>query len=151
LGAEGIAERGGSRALVLLIEKPHFLVEDTAMSESIVRFPATGTIPPPPDELATAGRELWTKVNERYVIEPVHQQLLLLACLSADSAAAMRAQIKLEGETVTGSTGQTAAHPLLAAEGAAQKRIAAFMRQLDLFSEEKRDRPGRPPKPFGGY
>ena len=146
-----VTERAGSRALVLLIEKPHFLVENTAMSESIVRFPATGTIPPPPDELATAGRELWTKVNERYVIEPVHQQLLLLACLSADSAAAMRAQIKLEGETVTGSTGQPAAHPLLAAEGAAQKRIAAFMRQLGWFSEEKRDRPGRPPKPFGGY
>ena len=58
---------------------------------------------------------------------------------------------KREGETVTGSTGQPAAHPLLAAEGAAQKRIAAFMRQLGWFSEEKRDRPGRPPKPFGGY
>jgi hypothetical protein len=117
---------------------------------SILPFPAT-TIPPPPDELAEAGRQLWETVNERFVIEPVHLQVLKLACLSADSAAAMRARIKAEAETVTGSTGQQAAHPLLAAEGAAQKSIAAFMRQLGLFSEETRDRPGRPPKPFGGY
>ena len=136
--------------MVLLIEKPHFLVENTAMSESIVRFPATGTIPPPPDELATAGRELWTKVNERFVIEPAHQQLLLLACLSADSAAAAGADQarRRNRHRLDRTDGCT---PLAAAEGAAQKRIAAFMRQLDLFSEEKRDRPGRPPKPFGGY
>jgi hypothetical protein len=85
-----------------------------------------------------------------FVIEETHAELLKLACLSADSAAKMRAQIKLEGETVIGSTGQSAAHPLIAAEGAAQKRIASFLRQLGLFSEPNREKPGRPPNPFGG-
>jgi P27 family predicted phage terminase small subunit len=135
----------------LLIEKPHFFDQNTAMPETIVRFPATGTIPPPPDELAEAGRELWQKVMRAYVIEETHAELLKLACLSADSAASMRAQIRAEGETVIGSTGQPTAHPLIAAEGAAQKRVATFLRQLGLFSEEKRDRPGRPPNLSRGH
>jgi P27 family predicted phage terminase small subunit len=135
----------------LLIEKPHFLIKNTAMPETIVRFPATGTIPPPPDELAEAGRELWTKVMRAYVIEETHAELLFLACVSADSASSMRRQIKAEGEIVIGSTGQPTAHPLIAAEGAAQKRVASFLRQLGLFSEPKRDKVGRPPNPFGGY
>ena len=58
----GVTERAGPAMSALLIEKPHFLIKNTAMPETIVRFPATGTIPPPPDELAEAGRELWTKV-----------------------------------------------------------------------------------------
>jgi len=146
----GVTERAGPAMSALLIEKPHFLIKNTAMPETIVRFPATGTIPPPPDELAEAGRELWTKVMRAYVIEETHAELLFLACVSADSASSMRRQIKAEGEIVIGSTGQPAAHPLIAAEGAAQKRVASFLRQLGLFSEPKRDKVGRPPNPFGG-
>jgi P27 family predicted phage terminase small subunit len=115
----------------------------------ITAFPAR-TIPEPPAELAEAGRQLWRTVMERYVIEDSHAELLKLACLSADSAASMRRQIKQEGETVIGSTGQPAAHPLIACEGAAQKRVAQFLKQLGLFDEAKRDKPGRPPK-LGGY
>jgi len=111
---------------------------------------AAKTLPEPPAELAEAGRELWRTVMQRYVIEDTHAQLLKLACLSADSAASMRRQIKQEGETVTGSTGQPAAHPLIAAEGAAQKRIASFLKQLGLFDEPKREKPGRPPR-LGGF
>jgi phage terminase small subunit len=115
----------------------------------ITAFPAK-TIPQPPSELQEAGSQLWRTVMERYDIEATHQQLLNLAFLSADSAASMRATIKEEGETVTGSTGQPAAHPLIACEGAAQKRVAQFLKQLGLFDEVKRERPGRPPK-LGGF
>lgn len=118
-------------------------------TQRIVSFPAKA-VPEPPVELAAAGRELWRTINERYVIEPTHQQLLRLACLSADSAASMRATIKRDGETVTGSTGQPAAHPLIACEGAAQKRVAQFLKQMGLFDEPKREKPGRPPK-LGGF
>jgi hypothetical protein len=55
----------------------------------------------------------------RYVIEDTRAELLKLACLSTDAAASMRDQIKRDGETVIGSTGQPAAHPLIACEGAA--------------------------------
>jgi P27 family predicted phage terminase small subunit len=115
----------------------------------ITPFPAR-TILQPPAELAEAGRQLWQTVMERFVIEPQHTELLKLACLSADSAASMRRQIKDDGETVTGSTGQVAAHPLIACEGAAQKRIAQFLKQLGLFDEPKREKPGRPPR-MGGF
>jgi P27 family predicted phage terminase small subunit len=114
----------------------------------ITAFPAK-SVPQPPAELQEAGRQIWRNVMERYVIENSHQQLLKLACLSADSAASMREQIEREGRTVTGSTGQLAAHPLIACEGAAQKRVAHFLKQLGLFDEAKREKPGRPPK-LGG-
>jgi hypothetical protein len=114
----------------------------------ITAFPAR-TTPEPPAELAEAGCQLWRTVMHRFMIAPEGAELLKLACLSADSAASMRATIKQEGETVIGSTGQPAAHPLIACEGAAQKR-AQFLKQLGLFDEAKRDKPGRPPK-FGGY
>jgi hypothetical protein len=61
----------------------------------------------------------------------------------------MREQIKQDGEIVIGSTGQPAAHPLIAAEGAAQARVAKFLKQLGLFDPEKQPRPGRPPRLFG--
>ena len=87
---------------------------------------------------------------EHYVIEDTHAELLKLACLSADSTASMRRQIKQEGQTVTGSTGQPAAHPLITCAGAAMKRVAQFLKQLGLFDEPKREKPGRPPR-LGGY
>jgi hypothetical protein len=90
----------------------------------IVPFPAK-TIREPPAELAEAGSQLWRTVMERYVIEDTHAEVLKLVCLSADAAASMRRKIKAEGETVIGSTGQPAAHPLIATEGAAQKRADA--------------------------
>ena len=113
-------------------------------------FPAR-TIPEPPAALAEAGSLLWRTVMERYVIEDTHAEVLKLACLSADAAASMRRKIKAEGETVIGSTGQPAAHPLIACEGAAQKRVAQFLKQLGLFDEPKREKPGRPPKIGGGF
>jgi P27 family predicted phage terminase small subunit len=108
------------------------------------------SIPETPPELGRAGSELWRTVMGRYVIEESHAQLLKLACLAADSAESMRGQIKKEGATIIGSQGQPVAHPLIAAEGAAQKRVAAFLKQLGLFDEPKREKPGRPPK-LGGF
>jgi P27 family predicted phage terminase small subunit len=106
--------------------------------------------PEPPAELEAAGRHLWRTVMNRYVIEETHAEVLKLACLSADSAAAMRKQISEDGSIVIGSQGQPVAHPLIAAEGAAEKRVAQLLKQVGLFDERKRDKPGRPPK-FGGF
>jgi hypothetical protein len=80
----------------------------------------------------------------RYVIEDTHAQLLKLACCPPTALHQCADRSSRKGETVIGSTGQPAAHPLIAAEGAAQKRVAAFLKQLGLFDEAKRDKPGRP-------
>jgi P27 family predicted phage terminase small subunit len=147
-------QRGGAGTLTELIAPSHFSgtrdsVRAIPKAPVITAFPAR-TVPEPPPELQEPGRQLWRTVMAKYLIEDTHAELLKLACLSADAAASMRKQIRDEGETVTGSTGQLVAHPLIAAEGAAQKRVAQFLKQLGLFDEPKRDRPGRPPK-LGGF
>ena len=118
-------------------------------SPKIVAF-QPATIPEPLPELGSAGAQLWRTVMGRYRIEESHAELLKLACLSADRAESARLEIAKTGQTVIGSTGQPAANPLIAVEGAAQKRVAQFLKQLGLFDEPKRERPGRPPK-IGGF
>ena len=86
----------------------------------------------------------------RYRIEESHAELLKLACLAADRAESARLEIEQTGQMVPGAAGQMVVNPLIAAEGAAQKRVAIFLKQLGLFDEPKRERPGRPPK-LGGY
>jgi P27 family predicted phage terminase small subunit len=115
----------------------------------ITAFPAK-TVPAPPVDLQETGRHLWNVVQTQYVIEDVHAEVLQLACLSRDGIASMREQIAREGLTVVGSQGQPVAHPLLAVVGAAEKRVAQLLKQLGLFDEPKRDKPGRPPK-IGSY
>jgi hypothetical protein len=66
----------------------------------------------------------------RYRIEESHAELLKLACLAAGRAETLRLQINEMGQTVPGSMGQTQTNPLIAAKGAAQKRVAAFLKQL---------------------
>ena len=108
------------------------------------------TIPEPPPELGTTGAELWRAVMHRYIIDETREPLLKLACLAADRAESCRLEIEREEQTVTGSTGQIAAHPLIAAEGAAQKRVMAFLTKLGIYEQPKRGRPGRPPQ-VGGF
>jgi hypothetical protein len=107
--------------------------------------------PEPPAELAEAGCALWQKVMQAHAIEGPLTEVLKLACLSADSAASMRKLIRLEGVTVTGSTGQLTANPLIAAEGAAQKRMVGFLKQLGVFGTDEPKRLGRPPNKPGRY
>ena len=108
------------------------------------------TIPEPPVELGAAGSELWRTVQSRFIIDETRATVLKLACLAADRAEACRLEVEKEGQTIKGSAGQVAAHPLIAAENVAQKRVVAFLTKLGIFEEERRDRPGRPPK-FGGF
>jgi P27 family predicted phage terminase small subunit len=114
-----------------------------------VAFPVK-TIPEPPPYLHASGAALWRTVMKRYVIEDTHTEVLRLACLAADRAEACRLQVEEEGQMVLGAAGQLVVNPLIAAEGAAQKRVAQFLKQLGLFDEPKRDRPGRPPR-LGGF
>nr|WP_143199651.1 P27 family phage terminase small subunit [Bradyrhizobium sp. NAS80.1] len=86
----------------------------------------------------------------RYALDETQAEVLKLACLASDRAEALRLEIEKMGQTVPGSTGQPQANPLIACEGAAQKRVAAFLKQLGLFDEPKREKPGRPPK-SGGF
>jgi P27 family predicted phage terminase small subunit len=104
----------------------------------------------PPGTLGSAGAALWRVVMKRYRIEEPDTELLLLACEARDRAESLRLEIKKMGQTVPGMNGQPTANPLIGAEGAAQKRVAQFLKQLGLFDEAKREKPGRPPK-LGGW
>ncbi|WP_431014760.1 P27 family phage terminase small subunit [Bradyrhizobium pachyrhizi] len=114
-----------------------------AKPAGLVPFPLA-TIPEPPEELGPEGQRYWRRTMTRYVLDDLHEELLKLLCLDLDYGVAMRKQVKAEGMTVIGSQGQPVVHPLIAAEAACQRRIAAFMRQLGLFEEEPK-KPGRPP------
>jgi P27 family predicted phage terminase small subunit len=106
--------------------------------------------PEPPGTLGSTGSTLWRTVMGRYVLNAPEAELLLLACEARDRAEALRLEIEAMGLTVQGAIGQSQVNPLLAVEGAAQMRCASLLRQLGLFREGKRDKPGRPPK-FGGW
>ncbi|MGY8682468.1 P27 family phage terminase small subunit [Bradyrhizobium sp. UFLA05-153] len=112
----------------------------------IAPFPAKA-VPEPPPELGSVGSALWRTVMARYVIEDAHAEVLKLACLAADRAESARLEIVQTGQMVPGAAGQMVVNPLIAAEGAAQKRVAQFLTRLGLFDEAaKRDKPGRPPR-----
>lgn len=87
----------------------------------------------------------------RYVIEEPQAGLLLLACEARDRAEALRLEINAMGLTVQGAIGQSQVNPLLAQEGAAQTRVAKFLKQLGIFDEPRREKAGRPPKLGGGW
>jgi P27 family predicted phage terminase small subunit len=143
-------ERGDAPNFANLIARSRFVVASTMVkTPEIIAF-RPATIPEPPPDLSSSGSRLWRTVMARYVIGETHAELLRLACQAADRGESLREQINREGATVTGSQGQPVAHPLIAAEGAAQKRVAQFLKQLGLFDEPKREKPGRPPK-SGGF
>jgi P27 family predicted phage terminase small subunit len=81
----------------------------------------------------------------KFVLPDEHVEVLRQACLAADRAESCRLQVAQEGLTIAGSEGQPRAHPLIAAENAAQKTLAALLTRIGLFSEARRDKPGRPP------
>jgi phage terminase small subunit len=115
-----------------------------AKTPKIVAF-QPATLPEPPEQLGSAGVHLWRTVMTRYRIEQPDTELLKLACLAADRAESARLEVEQTGQMVPGAAGQMVVNPLIAAEGAAQKRVAQFLKQLGLFDEPKREKPGRPP------
>jgi hypothetical protein len=97
-----------------------------------------------PDRLGLHGQALWDRIHAEYRLEDAGGvELLVLACLARDRAAACRAKIDRDGEIIE-TKGGSRPHPLLKAELAAMAFCAKTLRALGLDVEPLRATGGRP-------
>jgi hypothetical protein len=101
--------------------------------------------PDPPRKLGEAGLSLWNRVQSEYRICDVGgQELLAQACLAADRAEALAAQIDADGERIVTKTG-IKDHPLLKHELAARAFIVKTLQRLGI-TDEPIKAVGHPPR-----
>lgn len=77
------------------------------------------------------GRRFWDAASA-YEFRPDEVELLAEACRMLDAADELRAVVKRDGLTSTGSKGQTVAHPLLAELRSTRSELRLVFRQLGL-------------------
>ena len=98
----------------------------------------------PPRPLATAGQQLWNKVQQEYnIVDAGGIELLQQCCEALDRTQELSEIIKREGLTIETRVG-TKDHPLLKHELACRAFIARGLQRLGLNLEPVR-LPGRPP------
>ena len=92
-------------------------------------MPAVGS-PRVPESLGAAGRRLWRAVVGVYELSPAEVELLRQACRTVDVLDRLDVELLDEPLTVTGSTGQPRANPLLASSAEQRRTLAGLMRDL---------------------
>jgi hypothetical protein len=98
-----------------------------------------------PDKLGPHGRALWDRIHHEYRIEDAGGvEMLVLACLARDRAAACRETIDSDGEMIKTKHGMLREHPLLRAELQAMAFCVKTLRALGLDVEPLRTTAGRP-------
>lgn len=89
-----------------------------------------------------AGARLYDAVVDAYDLSPGEEELLFQACRAADLLERINAELgSVSSLVVRGSTGQIAAHPLLAAAAVQQRVLAALLAQLGLPDADDTDVP----------
>ena len=87
--------------------------------------------PTPPEELDTAGRELWAELVQRLgsvgALDQVDRAGLTALCIQWDRAADAAAVLKTQGHYAKGSKGQLVAHPALSIERNAHHALFKFL------------------------
>ena len=96
----------------------------------------TTTKPKPPNGLATRGRKFWRDVVDEFDLTDAERHLLHEACRSLDRIDALEALVATEGQTVTGSTGQTVLHPAIAEARQQRLVLGRLVKQLELPDED---------------
>lgn len=105
---------------------------------------STETIQSPPRNLGTSGRELWQSIMSEYDIsDSGGREILAQVCMSADRAAALAAQINIDGPVIL-VRGALRDHPALKHELAARAFICRNLQRLGLNVEAIKP-VGRPP------
>ncbi len=90
------------------------------------------TAPRAPKGLGKDGRQLWRSVLATYRLRPDEVLLLEKAARTADDVARLEAVLEGQPLTVSGSTGQPRAHPLLIELRGMRALLAQLLRQLHL-------------------
>jgi hypothetical protein len=85
-----------------------------------------------PAGLDKAGRALWRSVTAVYELSPAELATLAQAARVVDVLARADAELAGADLTVTGSTGQPRAHPLLSATADQRRVLDALLRSLSL-------------------
>jgi hypothetical protein len=95
-------------------------------------LPVTGTRITAPDGLAARGRAFWNYAVDTYEFSAAELQLLTEVCRTLDTCEALDALVRDEGRMVTGSRGQTVAHPALAEVRQSRALLGRLLAQLEL-------------------
>lgn len=86
-----------------------------------------------PEGLGKAGRAFWRSVITVYELSPAELATLAQAARVVDVLARLDAELAgADGMTVTGSTGQPKAHPLLSASADQRRVLDSLLRSLNL-------------------
>jgi P27 family predicted phage terminase small subunit len=91
-------------------------------------------IPPPPKNLKSAGKELWTAVAGMFELEEHHQAILFAACCQCDRASQAKALLDKEPLVAKDRFGQPKAHPGIEVERQAALACTRLLRELGLDS-----------------
>jgi hypothetical protein len=88
--------------------------------------------PRPPANLAEAGRKLWQSVTSVYELAPAELVMLGRAAVTADTLAAMDAEIAEQGLSVKGSRGQVIPNRLVKVRVELDRLLDVQIRALNL-------------------
>lgn len=86
-----------------------------------------------PPGLGRSGRALWRDVNAEYGLAPHESAILVQVCRCVDRLDAIETELAAaDSLTVTGSTGQPRAHPLLAEQRMQCRVLESLSRALSI-------------------
>jgi hypothetical protein len=115
-----------------------FLPQEGAVTEA--------SRPRTPASLAARGKRFWVATVEEYELNAAGLALLEECARLLDEIDGMRAAVKRDGATVTGSRKQPRPHPLLGEIRQARLTLARMLKVLDLPDDEA-EQPGPRPHP----
>lgn len=87
---------------------------------------------PPPRDLRVSGKAVWRSIIGSYVLDPAEVVLLHQLCRAVDILDRIAADLAEMGVTVSGSTGQPVANPLLNAQLEQVKIVDRLQQALAL-------------------
>ena len=96
---------------------------------------APSNLPQPTRDLGPSGLDLWTSIQNDYVITDLGGiEVLMEACAALDRAELLAAQIAADGPTIAGPNGPRV-HPCIAAEIQCRNSVVRSLAKLGLLHE----------------
>jgi phage terminase small subunit len=90
----------------------------------------------PPKYLGKAGRGLWNRIIERYILRDDELLILESACRQLDDLERLEAELRTAPTMVIGSAGQIRPHPLFSECRQGHQSLSRLLAQLGLGDAE---------------